>query len=203
MHIRIMSIDPGGTTTGIAITDLDMLTGKCYIVDSHTIHLDKLIKRKYGHNVIIYGEKFARIIALKEAMTKLLVAWQPEYIVSEGPYLGSFVTTFASLTSCVMAIRLAIYEWEPYKDVTVLDPATVKKAVGVSGKSGDKNLMRIAVAKRGLIFTDVLLEKLDEHSVDAIAVGQAYIELFIRRQYEFTQSCLSDKGGTPLKYSIR
>lgn len=182
MHTRILSIDPGGNTTGIAITDLDESTGKSYVLDAFTLHLDKLIKQRYNGFIAVYGERFTRLIALKEAVAEIYQKYQPHVVVSEGPYMGSFVTTFASLTSCVVAIRFAIADISNSTDVIVIDPATVKKSIGVSGKSGDKERMRVALSTRPIIFVEVVFNELDEHSVDAIAVGQSYYELYIKEK---------------------
>lgn len=200
MYTRILSIDPGGTTAGFCITDYDDVTGKSYVVDAHTVHLDKLVKQYYSDECKFYGEKITRLYALKDAVFKVLESWEPFYIVSEGPYMGSFVTAFASLTSCVTAIRFAARELSGYKDVTVIDPATVKKSIGVSGKSGDKNLVRLAISKRDITYTNVSLDDLDEHSVDAIAVGQWFIDTCIRGQNEHTEPCSlnwRDRNKTP------
>lgn len=180
MRTRILSIDPGSTTCGLAITEYDEVTGECFVVDAHTIHLDKLVKHYYPNELVFYGEKFTKIIALKDSMLRILEAWKPDHVVSEGPYMGSFVTTFASLTTCVVAIRFALREYSTYMDVTVIDPATVKKSLMVSGKSGDKELIRKAIKGRALHFIDVDIDKIDEHSVDAIAVGQCYLTQFIK-----------------------
>lgn len=196
MSTRILSIDPGGTTAGFCITDYDEVNDACYIMDAFTVHLDKLVKQQYSNELNFYGEKITKLFALKDVTQKVLSTWQPYYIVSEGPYLGSFVTAFASLTSCVCAIRFAVREYSSYKDLTVIDPATVKKAIGVSGKSGDKELVRLAIAKRPLFYTDITLDKIDEHSVDAIAVGQWYIDTHIRRIHEHSKSsCPNWRSG--------
>ena len=86
---------------------------------------------------------------------------------------------YAALVECLDAVRRAVIKYDETLSLTVIDPARVKKAIGVSGKSGDKTLVRAALStmEAFTLMTDISLDKLDEHAIDAIAVGLAFRKL--------------------------
>ena len=82
------------------------------------------------------------------------------------------VKAFAALTECMHSMRNAMYSQNPNRVFHTIDPSTIKKSVGVSGKSGDKELMRKAV--QGIAGSMVNVDWLDEHAIDSIAVGYSW-----------------------------
>lgn len=177
---RILSIDPGSYTMGVAISEYDFDANIFKVIDATTISLDKLID-KNSTLFQVHGEKVARLVTVESAISKMLFAWRPSVVVCESPYMGQFPQAFASLVECVSSVRRAVMRYVETLPLHVIDPATVKKNVGVSGKSGDKDKMSVAITKQSdLSFsTDVNVEELDEHSVDAVAVGYAYYRMNI------------------------
>lgn len=177
---RIVSTDPGTNTLGVAV--LQIRDGKLYVEHAATFLIGKLATA-YPIIIEYHGEKIAKLHAITECITTLLRAWQPTWIASEGPYLGRFPRAFAALVECVDAIRRAVISYDSFTGLSVTDPATVKKSVGVNGKSGDKELMRAAIAAHPLlVFTDAVnIDALDEHSIDAIAVGVCFYITHLHR----------------------
>jgi hypothetical protein len=105
-------------------------------------------------------------------------AWEIERAVSESPYMGKFPAAYAALVSCINAIRSGCSNYDPTLYLDIIDPATIKKQLGVPGNSGDKSLITKAIEKSETIDTSLIdLSILDEHSVDSIAVGHAYLKL--------------------------
>lgn len=170
--LHVLSIDPGTTTLGVGVIAIDPSTFTLTAVHAETITLPKLL-RDYEDVVNVHGEKIAKLFALEKALLKLLWAWEPVMVVSEMPYMGRFPQAFAALVECLSSIRRTLYTYDPTMPLLGLEPSVVKKAVGVNGRSGDKELMKKAVFELTdlKVGESVDLSVLDEHSIDALAVG--------------------------------
>ena len=132
--------------------------------------------REYEYCIQLHGEKIAKLIALQRAMVKMFNAWEPHWIVSESPYMGRFPQAFAALTECLDMIRRSVIDYNKVLPLDSIDPSSVKKGVGVSGKSGDKDKMSKALTNlvkvgKLTLAEGIDLDSLDEHSIDATAVA--------------------------------
>lgn len=175
----MISIDPGTNHLGICISEVDVIKGTQKPVEAYSIDIAKLADSRFELVALEHGLRVAKLAAVRHAVGRVLEAYQPFAVESEGPYLGSFPQTFAALTECVGAIRQAVRDYDPCIALQVYDPATIKVAVGVKGKSGDKEAMRTALASGlpGLDLSEVDIKTMDEHAVDATAGGYCYIRM--------------------------
>ena len=171
---RIVAFDPGTNRLGAAVLDYNKEQGTHLVEYATTFNIGTLFKQ-YPVVIETFGERVAKQYAARCAVEKFLVAWNPSAVASESPYMGSFPQAYMALVECIDAIRRACKAWNPFQPLIAIDPATVKKSLGVSGKSGDKEAIRNALAKRSSLSFDkeVSLDHLDEHAIDAIAVGIA------------------------------
>lgn len=171
---RIVAFDPGTMCLGCAILDYNKEQGTYLVEHATTIEPGKLFKQ-YPDVIHAHGERVAKLHAVRLSAINILNAWTPWTVVSEGPFMGSFPQAYAALVECVDSIRRAVRDYSPFNGLRTIDPASVKKAVGVSGKSGDKEAVRRALkAMPSLKFAEGLsIDDLDEHAVDAIAVAIA------------------------------
>lgn len=167
-----LSIDPGTSMLGTTINAITP-ENEWVVLHSHTTNVGALIQHKYRKDLInLHGERFYKSLLAGEVILKFASTWNVNKIVSESPYMGKFPQAFSALTECLMGMRLAGYEYDPFNVVDVIDPARIKNHVGVKGNSGDKEKMREAVRKIAGHMVNVDL--LDEHSIDSIAVGYAW-----------------------------
>jgi Holliday junction resolvasome RuvABC endonuclease subunit len=180
---RILAIDPGSSTMGVAILDISPSDFKPTVMHVTTVNVQALLTH-YETTALMHGERIARLIAVEKTMYKLLSVWEPELVVSESPYMGRFPQAYAVLVDCLSAIRRALNSYDPTQMLHTIDPASIKKAVGVSGKSGDKEAMKRAVCALSdlNVDPDVDLTAIDEHSNDAIAAGYAQYKLLFTKQ---------------------
>lgn len=171
---RLMSIDPGTNTMGVSVLFIDLINKRIHLEYVKTLTAAKTLNQ-YEQYMEIHGERSARLFSHEIALNDLMNHWGIHGLVSESPYLGRFPQAFGALVECMSVIRKAVYTFNPFMTVFTIDPATVKMAVGVSGKSGDKQAMARAV--KGLhdfiVNPNINLEDLDEHSIDSAAVGYA------------------------------
>ncbi len=171
---RIIGIDPGTETLGVSVLDVHLDTNRIALQYAATYTATQLI-RLFNLQWIssVHGEKVARLKAHEENLYSLFTSFQPHEIVSESPYLGRFPAAYAALVECMSTIRSAVMRYDFRMPLYTLDPPTVKASLGVSGKSGDKTLMREGLLKLNDLENPnrIPIEQFDEHSIDAVAVA--------------------------------
>lgn len=168
---KILSLDPGSSHCGVAIL-LDHLDGSDLVIDdSFTVHL-KDSNPMYSEFGDLHGNRVIRLLQLGDAVLDLCRTHRPHAIIVEANYLGRFATAFAALVECVAMVRSAVYMYDPFLPLYSVDPSTVKINAGMERvKGSDKEDVRRVMRQRKNIVWNVDLEDLDEHSVDACAIG--------------------------------
>lgn len=168
---KILSLDPGSSHLGVSIL-LDNLDGSDVVVDdSFTVHL-KDTHPHYAEFGDLHGNRFVRLLQLGDVVLDLMRTHRPHAVIVESNYLGRFATAFAALVECVAMVRSAVYMYDPFMPLFQVDPSTAKINAGMERIKGtDKEDVRRAMRKRKGIKWNVNLDELDEHSVDACAIG--------------------------------
>lgn len=181
----ILSIDPGTKSLGISILDFtyfnvspNELGFKLEILDTRTVNIENLAKLKYGTLLDDHSLRELKVKACYDTIMKMVNTWTPAIVISEAPYMGRFPLAFGALVECLQAIRDAVRDYDVDLPFCSIDPATIKKQVGVKGNSGDKNAMTKAMFK---LFPEQLdkLEHLDEHAIDSLGVGYAWSKMYL------------------------
>lgn len=168
---RILSLDPGSSHCGVAIL-LDFLDGSDVVIEeSFTVHLKDTCPM-YSEFGDLHGNRVVRLMQLGDAVLDLCRTYRPHAVIVESNYLGRFATAFAALVECVAMVRSSVYMYDPFLPLYQVDPSTAKINAGMERIKGtDKEDVRRAMRKRKGIKWNVNLEELDEHSVDACAIG--------------------------------
>lgn len=175
--LRIISIDPGSNCAGFAVMDVNLVTRKYHVLYCTTIKGNHLL-RKYKELKETHEVRFLRNHGYGEHFSHLLEQWKPHTLSAEASFMGRFAATYKALTEQVTFFRAAAFNWDRLKPFYLYTPPAVKRTVGVSGKSKDKDLMTKALRKRNDILygNEIELDSLDEHSVDSICVGIHHAE---------------------------
>lgn len=178
---RVIGIDPGTNCTGFSVLDHDLVTRETYVLVSHTFFRRELLKSR-PWLAETYGDRPAAILAYNEVLRDLLLRFDPTAVASETPYMSRLVSAFRALTEQLTSFRTTIYNWDRTQPLYEASPSSVKENLAVPGNSGEKELMREAIRSRDdLYFPDpYLLDALDEHSVDSIAVALHHIDKIAR-----------------------
>lgn len=170
--LRVIGIDPGTDTLGVSVLDVCLATNRISLVSSQTFS-GLQMSRNYRWVSDVHGDKIARLKAHEENLYYIFCDMQPHEVICESPFLGRLPAAFRALIECLDAIRSALMRYDDRIPLLTVDPPTVKNALGVNGKSGDKSLMRHGVLRLTTLENpnNVALEQLDEHSIDSIAVA--------------------------------
>jgi Holliday junction resolvasome RuvABC endonuclease subunit len=169
--LRVISIDPGSDTLGVAVLAYDLEDEILSLVEVQTLqgHRNARIDPDYAK---LHGDRVGRLKSHYRILSKLFLRTQPHVVVSEGPFMARHAAAYAALVEAITYIRFALEEYRTDLRLDVIDPPTVKMGVGAAGNA-DKDTVRKCILSLDFLANPngINLETLDEHSIDAIAVG--------------------------------
>jgi Holliday junction resolvasome RuvABC endonuclease subunit len=172
----VVALDPGSTNLGIAVLE-DPLDGTDPCVRQAFTALLKDTNPAYAAVGELHGSRVARLMIMFDVVLDVLRTVKPHAVIIESNYLGRFATSFAALVECVAMVRSAVYQYDPFLPLHQVDPTTVKTGVGMKRIKGTtKDDVKNAVRQLKDLVWHVDLESLDEHSVDACAIGYYHLK---------------------------
>lgn len=178
-NFNIVGIDPGTDTVGFSLYSYSPVAHCVVRSAATTLRGSKMIK--YDPYVDVHGERARRISAIRETLAQMFLMHSPIAVVCEHPFYNQAMPgAFEPLVEGVGAVRGALFDYDPTMRVIPVDPSSAKKAIGASG-GAKKDAMQVAlfsiantIAFDPNVFGQHLFE-LDEHSVDALAIGKWFI----------------------------
>ena len=171
---RILGIDPGTNTLGVAELSFDVETLEILNMTAKTLTAAKHTKDFWSNG--IHGDRFSRINWLEESLLDILQESDPFQIAIESPFFNRMrPNAFEPLIQIKFAVQRAVQRHSAWRCMYEIDPPTVKKAVGVKGNA-DKFVVRDGLIAMNLPWTGTAVNMLDEHSIDAGAVAIARFE---------------------------
>lgn len=173
--LRVLGIDPGTTTMGIAL--LEWAPGAAHYTVRHAQTLVTTDNHpNYRQLLEVHGSRMARLQQQADRLAALLATTQPHVVAVEAPFMGRFAQSYGALMECVFSIHNTLLAYNPAIPLHQVDPMRVKQAAGVKLRRGTgKDDVAAALAARTDLVWEVTLTDLDEHSTDAIAVGLYYL----------------------------
>nr|DAT15800.1 MAG TPA: RuvC [Caudoviricetes sp.] len=171
---RLLAIDPGTDTLGVSVWDVDLLTKSISLIHADTYKASQYLTYQEGlDRWESVEEKYIRLYIHHENMRRLLEFYQPHQVVHESAFMGRFPKAFQGLTECLVELRRAVFEHNPYLSFIGITPMEVKYAVS---KGIGKDDVRNAMQK---ILSNIDLSVYDEHTVDSIAIGYTRIQAIL------------------------
>lgn len=176
----MISIDPGTNACGFVNLEIDLDAKAIHISNAYTYFGKEPLKRSKEF-AELYCERDARNKGYHDHLYKMVNRLDPYMVACEAPYLGRFANAFGALKEQLMIFRMACWKYSHYLPFELVEPSVVKKHMKVPGKSGDKDLMTIALSKRtDISYSDHIdFSKLDEHSIDAVCIGLYYADKIV------------------------
>lgn len=174
---KLLAIDPGNTHTGFAIFDIESQTGSVIKIEAFTVNLDKL-DNVLGLDEEIVPDRVIRQYKLKHVIMYYLNLLKPITVIYESPFYNRFrPTAYGPLMELMGVSRSAVLEFNQNIPFITVEPLLVKKAIGTKSIKG-KISVKEAIFNNPDIVNVIAsnLNDLDEHSLDAIAVGYAYLK---------------------------
>lgn len=181
--VRVMSIDPSTTNLGVWVID---------------VNIAEKVPFKLVYASTLYGEQLcydvpaqfddtnetgvaARSYCMSRAVDTLLDLYKPDTGICEDNFLGMSALTFKQLIQCVSLLREAFGKHNIHMSYVL--PNLAKAIVGANFKGTQKEDVRKGVlAYSWLEAGEIDLSVLDEHAIDAGAIGLYRCEM-IAKQY--------------------
>lgn len=181
--IRILGVDPGNTTMGVAILDLaipdmTMTLAHAYTVDSVKQYTDR-------HYLIEHrSERHLRQKIMGQAMVRALRFYEPDLIAIESPFMHRLPQAFAALTELMLRLEDAVAECNISIPITKIAPVKAKKAIGVKDIKS-KASVKEALKKKNVAIMERQWGVMDEHSIDATVVAFVIAQQIINGEYPY------------------
>lgn len=172
---RVMGIDNGSNTVGVSIVDHDLRNRRSTVVFARTVQADKTAYERFAGKREHRGNLAARIEVIREFIYEVLDEYDPDIVGCESPFSHLHVQSYGVLLTTMNAIDDCVYNYCPTLEFAKVPPGKAKKAVCPPGKyRNDKDLIRSFILEDEQIVAgeDVILESLDEHCIDGIAVAR-------------------------------
>lgn len=168
--VKILSIDPGTTVTGWAMSTYNLNNNNFTVFKYGMITPIKLAK-KDKEDCLRYTQQLIALDYLESKFDELMMSWKPNFVVSEDAFMNAkFANAHAALTLCLFVMSNLCrkkYRMPFYK----LAPCHVKRIVTSSGTANKLSIQEaifnnpeIQVAKKPMM----------EHEADAIGVGYSF-----------------------------
>lgn len=199
--LRILGIDPGTQTLGTAVLDLDLKNYTIDIVHCRTYKADVLSKFDPRFQGIseAHGDLAMRLIAHKENLRSLMQHMIIDELVAESSFMHMRAHAFEALVRCMECIRAAAWDYNPSMVVNTVTPQGAKAVVGAAGKGKGKDAVKVGIKKllndkvSGVSYkAEADFESLDDHSIDAIAIGYHHALAWIKFLQEGDKVCCRD-----------
>lgn len=167
----LVGVDPGTTKLGFCVLEFDVSTFEVIKIDASTLDGDKLFGSQWTAK--LYGDRASRIEALEYCFLQRLIDLQPFGVASEAPFYNQRrPNAYAALMEVICALRTAVRTYSLTKPLYLVDPPSVKRAIGAAGNA-DKIAVQKAIVAHPIISSKLItpIGELDEHSLDATAVA--------------------------------
>lgn len=171
---RIVSIDPGSTHVGIAISQ--EVNGKLKVLHAASLEVDKVVTAVYGDDYP-YGKRMAQVAVITDYVEKMFSGWEPSVVASEVPYLDSQnIDAYTALYDCVKAIKDVLIKGFKGVPLVTINPSVAKADIGIpKDRYSDKAAVSEYIVASPLIdLSDIFVDQLDQHAFDAILMGLSH-----------------------------
>ena len=176
LPIRIIGIDPGTTSIGLCVGEIVEVEEIFIlrILDSYTVNTPRLVRREYKEYEERFGERAACIKAGLDAIFKYIEVWRPIAVGYEDSYLGQHASSYGSGIEIQAKFVERLKQYSQFLKYLIIDPSTVKTAVGVSGTSKQKaDITKGITSTTDLDISQINLDLLTEHAKDSIAIAKS------------------------------
>lgn len=168
--VRVLGMDPG-SNLGLTVTEWDLNEeSNKKVLTCFTLPAKKAVEKCPVAYLTLSNQ--ARYLGAAVVIKEMVEEYDVIAIACENTYFSGMAQAFRSLTEQDIVTLTEIRRAYPHIPLAMPSASTVKKFVNVSGKSGDKDLMKKALLTRNdLSYGDLKLDSADEHSIDSLAIS--------------------------------
>lgn len=168
--VKVLSIDPGTTITGWAMSTFN-IPNNTYTVHKFGMITPTKLAKKDKEDCLRYTQQLIALDHLAIKFDELMISWKPNFVVSEDVFMNAkFANAHAALTLCLFVMSNLCrkkYHMPFYK----LAPCHVKRIVTSSGTANKVSIQEAIINNPEIIVNTKLMT---EHEADAIGVGYTF-----------------------------
>lgn len=170
---KIIGIDPGTVNCGVGIVEFNVRTFEIVATDAQTLVGERLHKGG-AWMAEAHGERLSRVSYIIDRLVEIFNWVRPLEIVSESPfYSRRRPQAFGALTEFVSMLRLAVWHYDLWMQLTTIDPPSVKIAVGAEVQGGKESVRAamLSVADTLCWTGQVPLANIGPDAMDGLAIA--------------------------------
>ena len=171
--LNILSIDPGLNNIGFANIFYSFPSASITSITAHTYKTEPTINSYQLSEYL--DDRTIKLLSLKEHFATLVTSNQFDIIVCEAPFFyAGKPGAYRALVEAISVIKQHLADISPITPFIQLEPLMVKrfvKSLNISNKDSTKEALYLLN-----LHNHIDLNTLDEHSVDAISIGYAFLK---------------------------
>jgi Holliday junction resolvasome RuvABC endonuclease subunit len=174
-HGKIVGLDPGTTMLGVSVLEFTADTFELVGIRPFTLNGNKLPSNAWTG--LVHGARSQRIESLEYHLLEVLAQEEPLGIASEHPFFNvRRPNAYGALMEILCALRSAVKAHSDRKPLYLVDPPTVKRAIGAPGNA-DKDAVKAKMLAHPELGPHLVFHgaELDEHCLDATAVAYSLL----------------------------
>lgn len=172
-NMNILAIDPGLNNAGIALIRYSYLNKQIQGISAYTVKPEQHINKLYLDAHL--DERTMKLIVLKNIISSIINGNHLDLIICEAPFFyASKPAAYRALVEVITILKQTTADINPLIPFIQLEPLMVKrlvKSLNIHEKDSTKEALEVLGMDR---FIDLNL--LDEHSIDAISIGYAFLK---------------------------
>jgi len=178
-NFNIIAIDPGNNL-GVAILTISTMEYNITNVNTFTVVLDQYV-RGIGPSALERNTFLTRVCG------ELYKTYKPTMVVMEAAFMNPrFPLAVMQLSQYTSTISQTFYNMNPFTKIKSYPPKYIKKYAGGGGKANKLDMLT-AVSSIPELSKHIILNRLTEHEIDAVAIG--YVALVNLRLHPHELIC--------------
>lgn len=177
----VYGIDPGTINMGVTELLFDFHTYEILQMQSYTLYGPLML----GNKSLIEqnGERYERIQAIENFLFTRFCTRAPHAVFSEAAYINHRrPQAYGALTEAICGVRNALYRYDPWQKLYMVEPSVAKKALTGHGNANKDAIKDAYMARAQELHVtsapgSISVEHLDEHSNDSGAIAYAGFQL--------------------------
>ena len=168
----VIGIDPGSTNMGVSVLFISISTLRIVSSIAWTLNASRL-SNDDSWLALLHGDRYNRIRVLEENLLQIFNYYKPVAIAAESAFINvRFPGAVMALVEVSTGIRSAVARYDVWKKLYMVSPSVAKNAVSAGGAATKTTMKEKILNLTELNYNgDVPLHLLDEHSIDALAIG--------------------------------
>lgn len=180
LHIRIIGIDPGLVSLGIACGTYDLVTQHLTVLTTILLTPRNTANKKLRSLAKFAGNDIAAVQVIEDEIRPIFTQFKPDYIASESAFMQyRRPNAYKPLVLAIHTVgRVAAFYSNTPKSIANFAPKFIKRTFATSGcatkKEMDEQLLHHINYHKDITIpsvSDLYMKAISEHEIDAIAVA--------------------------------